>query len=490
MKITLENVGLLKSAEFNVNDLTIICGENNTGKTYAAYSLYGFLREWRTLLRDTVNIISKEEFDSLYKTGALIFDLSKSKDRIYKLLKNLQQEYIDELPSILASKQNFDNSKFRLELFDEEFDKSFKEAEKYFSIGTGLFELEINKNKDDMEIKFSLLFKKEEEDEEEDDISADINIFLEDDFIKETLEEATAEYILDILLPDTFITTAERTGVSVFNDELNVRRAELRDSYETLVKYQKIYKPTESELNDSNISAPISMSISRLNRALRLTGSSYSRAIQDNMDFINRLQTIATRQSFIAKEHSQLLQELEEIIGGKYTLNDAGLLFAPENDDTRLTMIESSSGVRSMVHLNFYLKHTARKGDLLIIDEPELNLHPANQRKMARLLAKLVHNDIGIKVLISTHSDHIIRELNTLIVLDKDNAYHKKIMKKYDYSDNELLEHRKISVYTAENGKLTPNEVSKEDGIEVPSFDEAIMAINAVQGALTWEDDE
>ena len=43
MKISLKNVGMLDEANFEVGDLTIICGENNTGKTYATYSLYGYL---------------------------------------------------------------------------------------------------------------------------------------------------------------------------------------------------------------------------------------------------------------------------------------------------------------------------------------------------------------------------------------------------------------------------------------------------------------
>ena len=47
MKITLKNLGILKHAEFSLGDLTIICGENNTGKTYATYALYGFLADWR-----------------------------------------------------------------------------------------------------------------------------------------------------------------------------------------------------------------------------------------------------------------------------------------------------------------------------------------------------------------------------------------------------------------------------------------------------------
>lgn len=36
MKVYVENLGVLKQAEFEVGDFTLICGDNNTGKTYAA----------------------------------------------------------------------------------------------------------------------------------------------------------------------------------------------------------------------------------------------------------------------------------------------------------------------------------------------------------------------------------------------------------------------------------------------------------------------
>ena len=51
-----------------------------------------------------------------------------------------------------------------------------------------------------------------------------------------------------------------------------------------------------------------------------------------------------------------------------------------------------------------------------MVDEPELNLHPENQRRMARLFARLVN--VGVKVFVTTHSDYIVKELNTLILLN------------------------------------------------------------------------
>jgi predicted ATPase len=49
MKVKVRNLGVLKQAEFTLGELTIICGGNNTGKTYATYALFGFLFTWRQI---------------------------------------------------------------------------------------------------------------------------------------------------------------------------------------------------------------------------------------------------------------------------------------------------------------------------------------------------------------------------------------------------------------------------------------------------------
>ena len=43
MKFKVTNLGCIKSAEIELGKLTLLSGENNTGKTYLTYALYGFL---------------------------------------------------------------------------------------------------------------------------------------------------------------------------------------------------------------------------------------------------------------------------------------------------------------------------------------------------------------------------------------------------------------------------------------------------------------
>ena len=140
------------------------------------------------------------------------------------------------------------------------------------------------------------------------------------------------------------------------------------------------------------------------------------------------------------------------------------------------------------MELNFYLKHKAQKYQCLIIDEPELNLHPENQRKMARLLAMLVN--AGIYVAITTHSDYIIREFNTLIMLhDKNNPQRRAIAEELGYDDqhiNCLLDPEKIRCYVAKDGTVVPMDINSRYGIEVTSFDDSIREVNALQQRILY----
>ena len=137
---------------------------------------------------------------------------------------------------------------------------------------------------------------------------------------------------------------------------------------------------------------------------------------------------------------------------------------------------------------------------MLMVDEPELNLHPENQRRMARLFACLTN--LGIKVFITTHSDYIIKELSTLIMLNHDEPHLTRIAEREGYENSELISAEKVKVYVAEEDPdhldgnreesrchtLTEADVDPKMGIEVRVFDETIDKMNEIQEAIVWGD--
>ncbi len=94
MKITLNNLGPIKKASFELADLTVICGKNNTGKTYATYALFGFLETWQ---RYVMVDISRQQIDEIVNNGVTNINLSnyanKSKDILSRGARGILSSY-------------------------------------------------------------------------------------------------------------------------------------------------------------------------------------------------------------------------------------------------------------------------------------------------------------------------------------------------------------------------------------------------------------
>ncbi|SMN14329.1 hypothetical protein CRYPD_777 [uncultured Candidatus Thioglobus sp.] len=91
MQFKLENFKPIKSAEIKVNDLTFIFGDNNTGKTYIAYALYGLFSKWN----DIEFFIEQQQRD-LLNNGRLSIDKSTLDKN--KILQAITSNYVNGGP--------------------------------------------------------------------------------------------------------------------------------------------------------------------------------------------------------------------------------------------------------------------------------------------------------------------------------------------------------------------------------------------------------
>ncbi len=459
MKVKIKNLGILKQAEFSLGDFTIICGGNNTGKTYATYALFGFLYTWRRLLTwPTFGL--KEKINQLLSDGVISLDLQEYVQQCESILTTGCQRYVQQIPEVFAAnEERFKNVNFQIELnFDNiQFQNKYERK-----ISTATWEIiSISKPENDPYLSITLLTETEK-----------INLPVH--FLEDIIYDSIQDIIFSQFFPRPFIASAERTGAAIFRKELNFARNRLLEE----ISKNSNFDPRELLFNVSQ---------------------DYALPVKKNVDFTRQIETIVKKTSFIAENHPSILEDFADIIGGQYmiTSNDE-LYYIPKGKKLRLSMDESSSAVRSLLDIGFYLRHEARIGDLLMVDEPELHLHPENQRRIAKLFARLIN--IGIKVFITTHSDYIIKEINTLIMLNHDQPHLKQIAAEEGYRQEELLSADQVKVYIAEQalemlkGKkrktkfntLTPAKIDPEMGIEARSFDTTIEKMNRIQAAIIW----
>lgn len=464
MKISLENLGVLKRAEFELGDLTIVCGKNNTGKTYATYALFGFLFDWR----ENLDIkIPGRQIATLMKDGVARIDVASFIEKANDILVRGCQSYSQQLSRIFASKSvQFKNSKFRVDV----------DPGKIPIAASRAFDRKIRSNKGEV----FLLTKAEGEKVLVASLLANTeNIELPGSMISEVVASAISEIIFGPFFPRPFIVSAERTGAVIFRKELNFARNRLLE---------------EMSRTDKDID-PMKL--------LFKTYQDYPLPVKINVDFTRQLGSVAKEDSFLAGEHPQVLEDFADIIGGQYVVgsNDT-LYFKPTGARRRLAMDESSSAVRSLLDVGFYLRHVAKRGDLLMVDEPELNLHPENQRRIARLFARLIN--LGVRVFVTTHSDYMIKELNTLIMLSSDLPGVRRIAEREGYKEEERITADRVRVYVAGKAPVKLRHRAKEidcqtliqayidpkRGIDAPSFDETINRMNEIQESIVWGGDD
>lgn len=454
MKFCFENLGLLDKAELDLADLTIICGENNTGKTYATYAIYGFLRSWRSLLRTVIS----DEIDTFeHSENKYQINLEKLfKDRINYYINKMGEQFVNDLPSVFAAKEDaFANTKIKINI-DDEFPISPKAFQKRVQ-GGGEVLATITKEENSMILEILA----------NDEI---VNLF----GLKEFVFQAIAEIVFSPYFPHPHISSAERTGAAIFRKELDMARTRMLKALNEMGnKDIRRIKERPWEL-------------------LREVDTDYPWPVEDNVEFVRQLEDFDKQTSELSKENAEILSSFDAIIGGTYkVIRNQGLVFQAKKGKQKFTMNEASSCARALLDVGFYLRCRAKNGDLFIIDEPELNLHPKNQRAFARLISRLINSKV--KVFMTTHSDYLIKELNTLIMLNQKTEHTKKIQIEYGYEDMEILNPEKVNLYmTAKGGNRKSLNVLQQAvihpnwGIEVSTFDDTIDLMNEIQSNLVY----
>ena len=440
----IKNLGPIRRGSFEVKPLTLFCGPNNSGKTWAMYSLYYYLNLQQEPLSLGSLTVFRDMYSSLFENGSgYTFSIEEWLTKNGKtFIEQVNQNICANLSNLFnTASELFEHSHF---LVQPDLDMD--------SLAAELIEKEVNAPVFFGRKKIMRFTKKAGRD--------CIRLTAESD---RPPYEIFADKFGSILLGlgeerGAFLMPAERNGLHLFFRELSSTRTTL------------LHHASRENINLMEL----------LHDVMK---SRYAMPIAHYIDWLNEMQSIQKRGTGDFHRYAEVIEK--KLVSGNYTVDarTGDITFKPDGESTqRMGLHSTSSTVKSLFGLWFYLENQTKKGAVLMIDEPELNLHPENQREIARVLARLVN--AGLNVVVSTHSDYIVRELNSLIMLAGDEG--EELREKYGYRKDEVLSQKKIGAYLFDDQKITPFEITPEDGIYATTFDEVIGELNRVNDDIYY----
>ena len=442
MIFEVENLGNINHAKIDLSkNLILFTGQNNTGKTYLSYSIYGLGRAFAV----EPNAYLQKELLTLFEKREIEIDLLRVFESLY-FSKITIDEYKSDLVSVFGENdlKFFEKTKVNFYWKDKEsLVDDIKRIQRHGSLSNYL---------SGQGFLSKIRYIKPVD-------STALNVKSNNNGLTGNPMEwdsETLEFFMQLILNTpliihkfTFI-PAERIGIMMFSKDVFSNR-----------------------FTQSNSPNPIPV-------------VQYSQAIQNALQAQQYIAEISKNPMGV---FADLANELEEkIIGGKIEVSPDGEVFLSVKNK-RIKMQLAGSAVKSLSSLVLYLRFQATENTSLIIDEPEINLHPDNQRVVARILAKMVNR--GIKVIVSTHSDYIIRELNHLMLMSahKDSEDTKELMERYGYEESELLNPNEVGAYLFKrNDDLTSDvteiPIDEIDGIQTSTINDVINEQNRVSESL------
>lgn len=110
---------------------------------------------------------------------------------------------------------------------------------------------------------------------------------------------------------------------------------------------------------------------------------------------------------------------IDQAVPLRIILSSNGLAFSSEDNPSEgISFANASMGVSAFALMRLIVEHdVVREGDVLVLDEPEIHLHPSWQTIYAHLVV-LMAKELGIKMIITTHSPYFMKAIATYAYIE------------------------------------------------------------------------
>ena len=364
MKLTIKNFARIKEAEINIDGITIIAGENNAGKTTVGKVLFSCFNSFDNIEEE---IYSEKEYS-----------VQKEAYKLYKLLTK----------SKIINSENLKNA----ELFENIFDEiSYNLYSSYLNTKKNIYDILIdNLVKENVNIK-------------------DKNII---NLVKNTSEKIE-EYIN---IPDEKI-AAEKIKEyfnEMFNNQINSRIE--RDTIAEINILDLYFKFKDDECIETNLNYHYDRNIYFIDNPFIFDRNDYFYSLSiSESHLINNIlysEKPKTLDKILAEDKlKNIYDKLSNAVNGKIVEKDKDFYLEEDFFYEPISVHNLSAGLKSFAIIKMLLERNALKeDDILILDEPEIHLHPKWQLLYAEIIV-LLKKEFNIYILITTHSPYFLEAI-------------------------------------------------------------------------------
>ena len=370
-KLKIDNFGSINEADLDISKINIIAGKNASGKTTISKLLYCIVTAFSTdgkyliyenikeQMMSIINSIQFSQQDNIKEVDEIRFEIGT--DREYKI-ETIEKNY-EKLEKIINSLDLSDKNFFLDNIKKNKIRISrIKEIGRYWIILTDLIKNEFSGGE-----QLINNFK-----------NSEITLYNDDNVNQ-------FEYYVRI-----------REGIGV--------GPKTKYNNRIMTNYEAIYIETpyflDYKIPFSQVTFPGKKQYHQELLFQKLIDQSSKNNILDNInndDIIKFQKTI------------------NEEIGGEFKFNNVGLLEFNQNNKI-YELPNTSTGIKSLGIIQLLLENRKlNPNTFLIMDEPEVHLHPEWQVKLAKILVLLV-KDLNVKLFINSHSPQFIEAIEVYSV--------------------------------------------------------------------------
>ena len=374
MRLTLENIAKVRKADVEINGITVIAGENNTGKSTVGKALYSVFNS----LYHVENQIREER----------VRTISNFLDGLYLRAK---QDYIN----ISAT-----NRRAIAERLIENYYEQSNQVEYIKSVIVSFLSKEVEQDTEALKSK------------EVDEISCRI---------KEVLEVSDDE-ILKLVLVSKLNSEFNRQINNIYHDGKGTIYLAIRKEQTEIVIsgnfVKEIQKPISLQTEVVYLDDPFVLDESgsfvemNLSNFVRRTMRGDHRSDVREKLINRRKESTTIDEILINRKLKRIYEKLDAICDGQIISREAyGFEYKRKDSNKILDVKNISTGLKTFVILKTLLINgTLKENGTIILDEPEIHLHPQWQLLFAELIV-LIQKEFHMHILLNTHSPYFLQAI-------------------------------------------------------------------------------